>query len=102
MRFIFANPKLTLAKGLASKAKGQIVADLVHQVFAQVLKLAPSDITDETSPDNTSQWDSLAAMNLVAAIEEGFSVELTTREIMSMRTVGMARLVLRKKGVAGI
>jgi len=41
-------------------------------------------------------------MSLVAAIEERYAVRLSTRDIMSMRTIGIARSVLKGKGVPGI
>jgi acyl carrier protein len=75
------------------------MTDLVRQVFAETLNIQVERITDETAPDNTNEWDSVKAMDLVAAIEEAFSVELTTAEIMAMRSVGRARAVLKKKGV---
>lgn len=75
------------------------MADPLIQLFAQVLNVDAGAINEESSPDNLEQWDSLAAMHLVAAIEETFDVELTTREIMQMRTVGLAREALRNSGV---
>jgi acyl carrier protein len=72
----------------------------VAKVFSEVLGIAPERVTDETSPDNTPQWDSLAAMNLVVAIEDEFDLRLSTAEIISMRNVAIVRKVLRTKGVA--
>jgi acyl carrier protein len=72
----------------------------VAQVFAEVLGLSAEEITDDTSPDNTSQWDSMAAMNLVVAIEDEFDVRLSTAEIVSMRNVAIVKKVLAAKGVA--
>jgi acyl carrier protein len=72
----------------------------VAEVFAEVLGISPAQITDETSPDNTPQWDSMAAMNLVVAIEDEFDIRLSTAEIVSMRNVAIARKVLTTKGVA--
>jgi len=46
------------------------------------------------------KWDSLAAMDLVAAIEEKFNIQLSTKEIMKMYTIGRARKTLQGKGVA--
>jgi hypothetical protein len=39
-------------------------------------------------------------MELVSQIEETFGVQLSTREIMKMRSLGLARVMLRSKGVA--
>ena len=79
-----------------------MAGDRLRDVFAEVLGLPPDRVTDATSPDTTSEWDSLAAMNLVAALEETFGVELSTTEIMRMRSVGIVREVLRAKGVADV
>jgi acyl carrier protein len=72
----------------------------VAKVFSEVLGVAPNMITDATSPDNTPQWDSMAAMNLVVAIEDEFDIRLTTAEIISMRNVAIVKKVLTAKGVA--
>ena len=69
-------------------------------IFAEVLRLPVENINDNTSPENTPQWDSLQAMNLVLAIEDEFQIQLTTKEIVSMRSVGLVRKVLLTKGVA--
>ena len=71
----------------------------VSSVFSEVLGIPAESITDETSPENTPTWDSLQAMNLVVALEGAFNVRLSTKEIVSMRTVGIVRKVLRAKGI---
>lgn len=76
------------------------MTDRVSKVFADVLGLPADEITDDTSPDNTSQWDSMAAMTLVVAIEDEFDVRLSTAEIVSMRNVAIVKKVLASKGIA--
>lgn len=39
-------------------------------------------------------------MHLVVAIEERFKVRLSTKEIMKMSTIGLARKTLQRKEVA--
>jgi acyl carrier protein len=72
----------------------------IAKVFSEVLGISPEQITDDTSPDNTPQWDSMAAMNLVVAIEDEFDIRLSTAEIISMRNVAIVKKVLTTKGVA--
>ena len=79
---------------------GACVSDKLIDLFAEELGVGPASLSDESSPDTVEQWDSLAAMRLVAAIETDFDVRLTTRDIMKMRTIGIARAVLREKGAA--
>ena len=71
--------------------------DVLLSLFADVLQVDVAQVNDDSSPDNLPQWDSLAAMGLVVAIEEAFDVELSTKEIMKMTTVGIARQTLREK-----
>ena len=80
----------------------EAVSDPLIEIFATGLGVGTERLGDDTSPDNTSEWDSLAAMTLVSLIEERFTVELSTRDIMKMRTIGLARQVLRQKGVAEV
>ena len=42
------------------------------------------DIDDNTSPDTLESWDSLKHMNLIIALEEEFSVELSDKDIVEM------------------
>jgi len=72
----------------------------IAKVFSDVLGITPDQVSDETSPDNTPQWDSMAAMTLVVAIEDEFDIRLSTAEIISMRNVAIVRKVLTTKGVA--
>jgi len=74
--------------------------DALIQLFAEVLQVDPAELNDNSSPDNLKEWDSLAAMNLVVAIEEKFRVRLSTKEIMKMSTIGLARKTLQRKEVA--
>ena len=78
------------------------MADRLIAVFAETLDVPESELSDASSPDNTPSWDSHAAMELVAAVEDVFEVELSTADIMKMRSIGIARDVLRSKGVEEI
>ena len=69
------------------------------KLFGRVLNVDAASLSETTSPNSIPQWDSLAAMNLVSAIEETYGVSLSARDIMAMRTIGLARQVLAKKNV---
>lgn len=75
------------------------MSDKLIAVFADVLEVDASTLNDESSPDTVGQWDSLAAMHLIAAIEETFDTQLTTKEIMKMYSIGLARKALKDKGI---
>jgi acyl carrier protein len=74
----------------------------VEKVFAEVLRI-PADLIEETtSPDNTSKWDSTAAIDLTLAIEDEFGVSFTTKEILAMRSVGLVKKFLVAKGITDV
>lgn len=75
------------------------MADPLIALFAEILEVEENILSDESSPDSVEQWDSLAAMHLVAGIEEKFSTQLSTKEIMKMSSIGLARKALQDKGV---
>lgn len=41
-----------------------------------------------TSPEDIEDWDSLASIELVVAIESSFGIKLTVEDAMSMTSVG--------------
>lgn len=75
------------------------MSDRLTELFADELSVEVAELNDDSSPDSVESWDSLAAMRLVAAIETTFSVRLSTKEIMKMRSIGLAREVLKGKNV---
>lgn len=75
------------------------MTDRLLNLFAEELEVEARELSDDSTPDNVANWDSLAAMRLVAAIEGEFNVRLSTREAMKMRSIGIVRAVLREKNV---
>lgn len=78
------------------------MSDRLIAVFSEGLGLDASTLNDDTSPENTTEWDSLAAITLTSLIEDEFDVRLGARDVMKMQTIGLARSVLQSKGVVGI
>ena len=58
--------------------------DKIKQLFADVLQVSPDEISEATSPDTLEKWDSLNHLNLVAAFEEEFSIDIEPEEIQAM------------------
>jgi len=74
------------------------MTDKLIKLFADVLEVEPSRLNEESCPDTVPEWDSLGAMNLVTAIESEFEVRLSTRDIMNMSSIALAREFLKAKG----
>ena len=82
-------------------ADGNVAAaNRLSGIVGTVLRVAPGDITDDLDMEETGTWDSLSHMELIAAIEDEFAIELTADEIVSMRSVGAIKTALRAKSIA--
>lgn len=74
--------------------------DKVVAVFARVLGIASDAINDDLRYATIPQWDSIAHMSVVGALEEAFDVMIDMDEVIDMNSVGKAREILRKHGAA--
>ncbi len=73
---------------------------ILYGLIHDVLRLPKSEISDDLDMAATSAWDSLSHMQLIAALEDEFGIELTADEIIEMRSVGQIKTVLRAHSVA--
>ena len=69
-------------------------------LLAEILQLPAPTITDDLAMEKIDVWDSLKHMELIAALEERFSIELTFDDIVAMQNVCEIKRVLRHRGVA--
>ncbi len=71
----------------------------LEQIFADSLAINLGDINDELTYQSIPQWDSVAHMTLIAAVEDEFGIMLDTDDIIDMNSVGKAKAILQKYGV---
>lgn len=65
------------------------IFEKLNEVFEDVLDLDETPrLTDETSANDIEEWDSLAQIQLIVAIEKAFSIKFTSKEIMLWKNVG--------------
>ncbi len=72
----------------------------LEQVFAEVLGIDIGSVSDGLAYNSILQWDSVAHMGLIAQLEDNYGVLLDTDDIIDMSSVGKAREILAKYGVA--
>ena len=68
------------------------------ETVAETLKIEPAELTDESRPANTTNWDSLRHIEVMMAIEVAFDVTFSMAEMSSMRHLGDIATLLRQKG----
>jgi acyl carrier protein len=71
----------------------------VEAVFSVALGIDSSLVNDELSYNSIKEWDSVAHMGLVAALEETYGIMLETDDIIDMSSVAKAKQILAKYGV---
>lgn len=71
----------------------------LNQIFAAVLDISPSEISDEVSFDSVDNWDSMSHMILINQLEETFNIELTGDEIADIKSVADAKKALAARGI---
>jgi len=70
------------------------VYEQVRSIVSDLLRIPADQISAASSPENIEAWDSVQHLNLVLALEEKFSLQLSPEEIDEMKTVGdIAHLV---------
>ena len=77
----------------------QMNENRLKKCFSESLGMPPDEIADGLAYNSVKQWDSVAHMALVAAIETEFDLMLDTDDIIGMSSVSVAREILRKHGV---
>jgi acyl carrier protein len=69
-------------------------------VFAESLGIDRALVKDELEYNTIPQWDSLAHMKMIAALENTFDILLDTDDIIDMNSVARAKEILAKYEVA--
>jgi acyl carrier protein len=67
--------------------------EVFMSALANALGVEPSELS-ETTELNNDNWDSLAHMATIAAIDEKFGVTVPAKELVSVGTVGQLRELL--------
>jgi len=57
----------------------------LKEIMASVFGIEPSDIHEESSMENTENWDSFNHLVLINEIEEEMSIRFTMKEVQKIR-----------------
>lgn len=73
--------------------------EILRRTFADTLGVAPGVITDDLRYNTIPQWDSVAHMALIAAIEQAFDILIETDDVIDMSSFAKAKEIVAKYGV---
>lgn len=68
----------------------------LKNIFAESLGVDANIVTDNLRYAEIPQWDSVAHMALVAAIEEGFDIMIDTEDVIDMSSFEKAKQIVAK------
>jgi acyl carrier protein len=72
----------------------------LRDVLAEVLELAPVQVTPNLRRADTGAWDSLAHLRLITMLEAEFGASFTLDEIASVQTPADLERVIEVRGSA--
>lgn len=70
----------------------------VNELFAEALEVDLALVTDDLQYNSIMEWDSVAHMRVIAALEEAYDILIDTDDIIDMSSVGKAKEILEKYG----
>jgi acyl carrier protein len=79
----------------------ELIARRLRELLAYHSGAPEGSLRTDSSPQNTGGWDSLANLNLMAAIEDEFGITLATRDVIKLRTLGDIAAYVEANAVAG-
>ena len=71
----------------------------VENILSSILNIDSVKITDETSPDNTPEWDSMNGLLMITEFEKIYGLKFSLDEVMSVKNVRDIKKILIKHGV---
>jgi acyl carrier protein len=75
------------------------MAKPLEDIFSETLGIDRQRVVDSLEYNSIKEWDSVAHMALIAALEEAYDIMLETEDVIDMSSVGRAREILAKYSV---
>jgi acyl carrier protein len=59
----------------------------IIEIFNDILDLEEGQLTPESSPEDIDEWDSMANVNIIVALEGEFKIKFKLEDIEDVKTV---------------
>ena len=60
---------------------------LIIEIFHDILDLDEGCVTQDSTPEDIDNWDSMSNVNIIVALEEEFRIKFKLEDIQDARTV---------------
>jgi acyl carrier protein len=71
----------------------------LRDLLIEVLLIDENQYKNDYGPDEIETWDSLASVNIAAAVEKEFGYVMSPEEMASMESIGDIKEYLRSGGI---
>jgi acyl carrier protein len=71
-----------------------------EEIVSRVLGIERAAVRDDTSHNTLAEWDSLAHVTLIVALEATYEVSLSAEDAIAMTDVATIKLVLSSRGAS--
>ncbi len=71
----------------------------LNELIGSVINIPSSTLTPDSGPENLIEWDSIAHIGVITAVEQTYQVQITMPEILAIKTIADLRSILEKRGV---
>ena len=75
------------------------MAERLEEVIGSVLNVPVEALSDDSSTENTQNWDSLRQLSILLALESAYGISITTDEAVDMNSISAIKAVLKRHGV---
>ena len=74
------------------------LTERLNDVFRDVFDDDSICVSEKTTAADIEDWDSIEHINLIAAVEDEFSMTFKMKEVSSMKNVGEMMSVIKERG----
>jgi len=73
------------------------VLERVKEIVADVFNVSKDRVTLQTSPNTIDTWDSIKHLDLILALEQEFTLQVTPDEMVEMKSVEVITKLITEK-----
>ena len=68
----------------------------LESIFADALGIPENEVVADLEYNSIPQWDSIAHMRLISAIEDVYDIMIDTEDVIGMSSVSIAKDIVKK------
>lgn len=71
--------------------------NIIFKLISEVLDISRKELSLKSSPQTIGNWDSIKHMDIIASLEEEFSIVFSEEEIFEMMNIEIINIIVLEK-----